>query len=182
MPDESYCRLLRSLLLYLCYVFRALINSLVCWLPWTLSIMKEEADRCGHETRWRTTINRPTNSTPTCTERRSSHYQHHATAVLISTSAHWAFKLMESCAIKVNTILLLLFIIIIILKKAEHPPREKVWPKAVQLQTHQTLRQQGETGEDGHIHLADCTFNVAAIEKKKKKKKDTTYTYCCVLI
>ena len=29
MPGESYCRRLRSLL-YLCYVFRALINSLVC--------------------------------------------------------------------------------------------------------------------------------------------------------
>ena len=31
MPGESYCRQHRSLLLYLCYVFRALINSLVCW-------------------------------------------------------------------------------------------------------------------------------------------------------
>ena len=31
MPGESYIRRLRSLLLYLCYVFRALINSLVCW-------------------------------------------------------------------------------------------------------------------------------------------------------
>ena len=30
MPGKSYCRRLRSLLLYLCYVFRALINSLVC--------------------------------------------------------------------------------------------------------------------------------------------------------
>ena len=30
MPGESYRRRLRSLLLYLCYVFRALINSLVC--------------------------------------------------------------------------------------------------------------------------------------------------------
>ena len=30
-PGESYCRGLRSLLLYLCYIFRALINSLVCW-------------------------------------------------------------------------------------------------------------------------------------------------------
>ena len=29
-PGESYCRRLRSLLLYLCYVYRALINSLVC--------------------------------------------------------------------------------------------------------------------------------------------------------
>ena len=32
--------------------------------------------------------------------------------------------------------------------------------------THQTLRQQGGTGEDGHIHLADWTLSVAAIEKK----------------
>ena len=31
MPCESYRRRLRSLLLYLCYVSRALINSLVCW-------------------------------------------------------------------------------------------------------------------------------------------------------
>ena len=31
MPGESYRRWLRSLLLYLCYVFPALINSLVCW-------------------------------------------------------------------------------------------------------------------------------------------------------
>ena len=31
-----------------------------------------------------------------------------------------------------------------------------VWPTAVQLCTHQTLRQQGGTGKDGHIHLADC--------------------------
>ena len=29
MPSESYCRSIRSLLSYLCYVFRALINSLV---------------------------------------------------------------------------------------------------------------------------------------------------------
>ena len=34
MPGESYSRRLRSLL-YLCYVFRALINSLVCWFIWT---------------------------------------------------------------------------------------------------------------------------------------------------
>ena len=31
LPGESYRRRLRSLLLYLSYVFRALINSLVCW-------------------------------------------------------------------------------------------------------------------------------------------------------
>ena len=30
MPGESYRRRLRSLLLYLCYVFRALVISLVC--------------------------------------------------------------------------------------------------------------------------------------------------------
>ena len=30
MPGENNRRRLRSLLLYLCYVFRALINSLVC--------------------------------------------------------------------------------------------------------------------------------------------------------
>ena len=30
MPGECYRRRLRSLSLYLCYVFRALINSLVC--------------------------------------------------------------------------------------------------------------------------------------------------------
>ena len=30
MPGESYRRQLRSLLLYLCYIFRALINFLVC--------------------------------------------------------------------------------------------------------------------------------------------------------
>ena len=30
MPDESYRGRLRSSLLYLCYVFRALINSLAC--------------------------------------------------------------------------------------------------------------------------------------------------------
>ena len=32
MPGESYSRQLRSLLLYLCYVFWALMNSLGCWL------------------------------------------------------------------------------------------------------------------------------------------------------
>ena len=30
MPSESHHRRLRSLLLYLCYVFQALINSFVC--------------------------------------------------------------------------------------------------------------------------------------------------------
>ena len=37
--------------------------------------------------------------------------------------------------------------------------------------THQTLRQQGGTGEDSYIHLADWTLSVAVIEKKKKKRK-----------
>ena len=37
--------------------------------------------------------------------------------------------------------------------------------------THQTLWQQGETGEDGHIYLADWTLIVAAIMKKKNKLK-----------
>ena len=37
--------------------------------------------------------------------------------------------------------------------------------------THQTLGQQGGTGEDGHSHLVDWTLSVAAIWKKKKKKK-----------
>ena len=31
LPGESYHRRLRSLLLYWCYVFQVLINSLVCW-------------------------------------------------------------------------------------------------------------------------------------------------------
>ena len=37
--------------------------------------------------------------------------------------------------------------------------------------THQTLRQQGGTGEDGHIYLADWTLSVAAIEKKKSPER-----------
>ena len=37
MPGESFRRRLRSLLLYLCDVFRALINSLVCWF-WTSAL------------------------------------------------------------------------------------------------------------------------------------------------
>ena len=32
MPGESYRKRLRSFLLYLCYVFRELFNSLMCWL------------------------------------------------------------------------------------------------------------------------------------------------------
>ena len=96
MPDESYCMRLRSLLLYLCYVFQALINSLACWLLWTLSIMKEEADRYGHETRGRTTI--------TAYQLNAHVYRKTKLAVPApcncGTSAHRAFKLMESRAIK----------------------------------------------------------------------------------
>ena len=44
--------------------------------------------------------------------------------------------------------------------------------------THQTLRQQGGTGEGSYIHLADWTLSVAAIEKKKKKKPHPS---CCPL-
>ena len=36
--------------------------------------------------------------------------------------------------------------------------------------TQQTLQQQGGTGEDGNIHLADRNLSVAAIEKKQEKK------------
>ena len=36
--------------------------------------------------------------------------------------------------------------------------------------THQTVRQQGGTGEDSHIHLADWALSVAAIEKKKTRR------------
>ena len=44
MPGESYCRRLRSFLLYLCYTFCALINSLVCWL-WETSA-GVDLDKC----------------------------------------------------------------------------------------------------------------------------------------
>ena len=37
MPGESYRRPLRALLLYLCYVFRELFNSLLCWFNWSRS-------------------------------------------------------------------------------------------------------------------------------------------------
>ena len=37
--------------------------------------------------------------------------------------------------------------------------------------THQTLRQQGGTGEDGHIYLADQTVSVAVIEKKADEEE-----------
>ena len=38
--------------------------------------------------------------------------------------------------------------------------------------TNETLRLQGATGEDGHSHLADRTFSVAAMETKKKKEEE----------
>ena len=48
MPSESYRRWFRSLLLYLCYVFWALINSLVCWFCWSnFGIMWPEAQGQG---------------------------------------------------------------------------------------------------------------------------------------
>ena len=50
-PGESYRRRLRSLLLYLCYVFRALISSFVCWLS-IQNVKKErwsEQDNIKHE-------------------------------------------------------------------------------------------------------------------------------------
>ena len=42
-----------------------------------------------------------------------------------------------------------------------------MWPDSSPA-THQTLGQQGGTGEDSHTHLADWTLSVAAIEKKKE--------------
>ena len=42
--------------------------------------------------------------------------------------------------------------------------------------THQTLQQQGGTGEDSHVHLADRTLSIAAIEKKKKKAVHRSHT------
>ena len=40
MPGQSYHRRYRSLLLYLCYVFLTLINSLVCWFCMRLKVVK----------------------------------------------------------------------------------------------------------------------------------------------
>ena len=36
--------------------------------------------------------------------------------------------------------------------------------------THQTLRQKGGAGEDGHVHLTDRTLSVVATDKKWEKK------------
>ena len=50
--------------------------------------------------------------------------------------------------------------------------RTNVCPIAFQPYTHQTLRQQGGTGEDSYIHLADWTLSVTTIEKKNKCTKN----------
>jgi len=56
MPGESYRRRLRSLLLHLCYVFRALINSLVCWFSFRRFVKESAAAVCasspGQNTGW----------------------------------------------------------------------------------------------------------------------------------
>ena len=43
--------------------------------------------------------------------------------------------------------------------------------------THQTVRQQGGTGEDGHIHLADWALSVPAIEKSHDAVKIFVFLY-----
>ena len=56
-PVESYRRRLRSLLLYLCFVFRALINSLVCSLraacsvvqPWNIQTLSSPDQGSGKQ-------------------------------------------------------------------------------------------------------------------------------------
>ena len=50
--------------------------------------------------------------------------------------------------------------------------RTNACPIAFQPYTHQTLRQQGGTGEGSYIHLADWTLSVATIEKKNKCPKN----------
>ena len=51
MPGASCRRRLRSLLLYLCYVFRVLINSLVCWfwVSLTFSSSWKPTSWCGYK-------------------------------------------------------------------------------------------------------------------------------------
>ena len=53
MPGESYCRWLRSLLLSMCYIIWALINSLVCWffMTWVDWVCCWLLYRCP-QTRW----------------------------------------------------------------------------------------------------------------------------------
>ena len=48
-PGESYRRRLRSLLLHLCDVFRALINSLVCWKCLEVIDLKESREGFSSE-------------------------------------------------------------------------------------------------------------------------------------
>ena len=47
MPGESYCTGLKSLLLYLCYIFQVLTPSLVCWF-WDFNL-KERGREGGRE-------------------------------------------------------------------------------------------------------------------------------------
>ena len=47
MPGESYHRWLGSLLLYLCYVLRTLINSLVCWFWVSQLLWQWLVEWCG---------------------------------------------------------------------------------------------------------------------------------------
>ena len=44
---------------------------------------------------------------------------------------------------------------------------------------HQTLWQQGGSGEDGHFHLAERTLSAAAIEKKKEEEDPLWLTQHC---
>ena len=44
---------------------------------------------------------------------------------------------------------------------------------------HQTLWQQGGSGEDGHFHLAERTLSAAAIEKKKEEEDPLWLTQLC---
>ena len=62
IPCESCCRRLRSLLSYLCYMFRALINFLVCWfcssslglvLFQICDIFKDKSDWQKYATPWK---------------------------------------------------------------------------------------------------------------------------------
>ena len=46
MPGESCHRWLRSLLLYLCYIFWALINSLVGWFDWLFDFSTLRLEAC----------------------------------------------------------------------------------------------------------------------------------------
>ena len=60
MPGESYCRWLRSLLLYLCYVFQVLINSCVGWFQIIateiFSLLKLEVPKWTEQKNFNTTL------------------------------------------------------------------------------------------------------------------------------